>query len=203
MWKKFFLMLMILLFLLDIKCTASDEIQRLFDTRITTLKELQEEVLNGSIPVYFYIACEDTSLSNKLNSLLASKLRKKDNIKIVSYRYKAWLWIRLLAIKVNRNQIVVSAAFGRDVDCVLEPYEERVKISNLYPQDLLIDDALSLYVSNMESLGQLLSEVVNSFEVKAVEPVRRKRDSYYSDKAEIEKLLGEINSPKIKIEIID
>ena len=170
MKKRFVIMLCMLLI-----CESSfavDDLYRQFQIRKDALKQIQSELLRGKIPVYFEVSCKDTLILNRLKSLLASKLRKKDNVKIVYERDYAYLWLYLIAIKVDKRNVAVTMTFGNDADVsVSQDYEK----GNFYlvPANMLRYSSFTLFLYDIPGLQELVSVITDKFDVEAIEPVRR------------------------------
>lgn len=150
-----------------------------YDKRIKTLNNIREEVLDGTIPVYFSVSCEDKFINDKLKSRFSSELRKKDGVKIVYEREKAFLWINVLAIKANKNSIAVSVIYGRDVDCnVWREYHSMSDIKYSFPENKIHNTGHMIFTYNIKDFNELVSYAVDSFDANAVEDVRQERSQY-------------------------
>lgn len=175
--KKFVVIVLIILQLNSSVSLATDDLYKQYQMRIVALKQIQKDVLQRRIPVYFDVTCKDTSISNKLQSLIASALRKKDNVKIVSKRDNAWFWLYVIAIKENRLRVAVTIIFGEDADVSFSKDYEKWSFS-VFPQDLLRPNSFTLYLRSIDNLSELVSTVIDKFDVEAIEPLRRDIDSY-------------------------
>lgn len=143
------------------------------ENRRAVLARMEQEVIQGKIPVYFDVSCEDKKVTNKLKSLLSKALRKLDNVRIVGRRSDAWLWLYLIAIKENNTRVSVAVAYGRDPSSWLVP---GVRARLVFETDELED--MQIYSYPIDALGAMTSSIADKFDVGIIEPVRKNRDFY-------------------------
>ena len=154
------------------------DIQKEVDARVRIIQQMKEEVIAGKIPVYFHVGCEDKVISDKLKSLLSKALREHKDIRIVENRENAWLWIHVLAIKMDSRTVPVSMVCGRDPSAYL--------FLNSDPAFSFWKNEISehlVYCYPSDRLGQVVTSIVETFDVGCIEPVRKNREWYLMEMA--------------------
>lgn len=171
--KKINLVCLFSLLAFTVEASAQPSALERIESRRLDLERMEQEVIQGKIPVFFDVSCEDNGVTNKLKSLLSKALRKLDNVRIVGQRSDAWLWLYLVAIRENNIRVSVSAASGRDPSSWLIPGASPRFVSQA---DELGN--LEIYSYPINTLGSLVSAIVDKFDVGIVEPVRKNREFY-------------------------
>lgn len=155
------------------EASAQQSALKAFESRRAVLERMEQEVIQGKIPVYLDVSCEDKKVTNKLKSLLSKALRELDNVRIVGQRSDAWLWLYLIAIRENNIRVSVAAASGRDPSSWLIPGASTRFVSEA---DEL--ENFEIYSYPIDALGGMISTIVDKFDVGIMEPVRKNRDFY-------------------------
>ena len=151
--------------------------------------KMREEIIKtGDIPVFFKVHCDDKMVSDRLTSLMASDLRKKDNVKIVYAKKEAYLWLQILALRPDESGRVALSFICGETDVAYRIFSE----FGIDPKEFMIhwdwgDTSLSgarrtaLYASPINSLGDITSQIADAFDVSCLEFAREKRERYMKD----------------------
>ena len=155
--------------------------------RIKDIARMKQEVIQGSIPVFcgVYGDDKDRTIENKIESLLLSALRKKDNVRIVGNRKDAWLYIEALFLgfdnpRSNARAAVISFVYGSDTAAGvgINPFnvDEEYTLNSLLSKSILEQHVMNFCTS--EHFKNFIDSIVDDFDVNCIEPNRRLRDWY-------------------------
>lgn len=149
-----------------------------FFQRVDILKRTKQDVLKGKIPIFFTTYCNDEGISNKLKSLLISALRKKDNVKIVTNRSDAWLWLFIITNKDSDKNLTASMVFGEDSCAFLNWInpDEEWNIKSINQESIM--KGFRMRTQPLNEIEDMISEFVDVFDIECIEAIRRNREIY-------------------------